>query len=227
MNCCYHRDPSISPSAATWKSCTRGDTLQHITCFPQRVLFWHTLAVFSCSWLPACNGALPLLKAMQTCQILIQIAVLVGFTPTASIVQFSPSQPSPLLSKFFSALHCLHACVLIVIQCLPHKGGTPQGCINTCSGRPSHRPCPLVYLMCKLLIVTQSLAYRSYLVVYSGPWALSLVLKFISCMLSQVTIPGFGAFHSYLWPILPCFFRPCLVQIPLLVHSPGTTTAAP
>ena len=148
MNCCYCGDPSVSPSAATQKSCTRGASLQHITCFPQRALFWHTPAIFGCSQLPACTGVLPLLKAMQACQILIQIADVAGFTPTASVVQFSPSQPSLLLSKFL--LPCT-ACML-VCYCYPvppAREALPRVASTLAQAGPLIGPAPLVYLMCK------------------------------------------------------------------------------
>ena len=77
--------------------------------------------------------------------ILIQIAFLAGFTPTASIVQFSPCQPSPL-SVSFIALHCLHACMLVVYSLVPPKGhGTGLFQPFTCLGPPGpcllHNPC--------------------------------------------------------------------------------------
>ena len=78
---------------------------------------------FSLLWLqlaPSMHQGPALIKAMQACQILIQIAVLLGFTPTASLAQFSPSQPSPLLISSF-ALHCLHAWVCCIV-CSPLKG---------------------------------------------------------------------------------------------------------
>ena len=58
---------------------------------PTEGIIWHTLASFGCSQLQACTGAMPPFKAMQACQILIQVPVLAGFTPMASIAQFSNS----------------------------------------------------------------------------------------------------------------------------------------
>ena len=85
MNCCYHRTPFQAELPIL--QLHLGASLQGNTCFQQRVLF----GIFGLLWLqlaPSMHQGPALLKAMQVHQMLIQIAVLVGFTPTALLVQF-------------------------------------------------------------------------------------------------------------------------------------------
>ena len=116
MNCCYCGDLSISPSAATWQAAL-GEPACSTSPASYRGCY---LAYFSFLWLqpaPSMHWGHAPFKAMQVHQILIQIPVMAGFTPMASIAQFSPFPPSPLLHRFL--LPCIACMLASVAQCLP------------------------------------------------------------------------------------------------------------
>ena len=157
-----------------------------------------------------------ILKAMQVCQILIQIAVWAGFTPTASLAQFSPSQPSPLLVNF----HCLALPACLCFSCIVFSPLKGHGSGLFVQLPHLFRPSGAVFIVCLHVhiqyVLSLSQPFRSRFIVvsiaYHRPTRAMFIVIFwvILHILLQVTIAGSGAFHSYLWPNLPCL-RPCLV----------------
>ena len=87
MNCCSHREP-FPCAGMHFTAVLRSQPAAHHLLPTEGAV----LAYFSLLWLqlaPSMHQGPALLKTMQVGQILIQIAVLVGFTPAASIAQFS------------------------------------------------------------------------------------------------------------------------------------------